>query len=168
MLLRPYIAPGLHNYVDNCLKNTNYSFLQKQRHVGNMLLLCFVVRVSFYVTYIRPLISSLTCLQIIKLYVLIQEWEDKTEVLQSSLYRLNSGENISKLVNAIRSSLILLPWSFSQSLLYISVCQPMIKIAVNRYAILYQSFLNSIFKFFFQNRSVAEFSLQTEFWWEHQ
>ena len=28
-------------------------------------------------------------------------WEDKTEVLQSSLYRLNSGENICKLVDVI-------------------------------------------------------------------
>ena len=42
-----------------------------------------------------PLISSLTCLQMIKFYVLIQ---DKTEVLQSSLSRLNSDENISELV----------------------------------------------------------------------
>ena len=48
-----------------------------------------------------PLIASLTCLQIIKFYVLIQEWEDKTEVLQSSLHRLNSGENINKLVDVI-------------------------------------------------------------------
>ena len=47
-----------------------------------------------------PLISSLTCLQIIKLYVLIQVREDKTEGLQSSLPgRLNSDENISKLVD---------------------------------------------------------------------
>ena len=41
LLLWPYIAPSLHNYVDNCSKNTNFSFLQKQRHVGNMLLLYF-------------------------------------------------------------------------------------------------------------------------------
>ena len=53
--------------------------------------------------------SSLTFLQIIKFYVLIQEWEDKTEVLQSSLYRLNSGENISKLVDVTCPSLILMP-----------------------------------------------------------
>ena len=48
-----------------------------------------------------PLISSLTCLQIIKFYVLIQVLEDKTEVVESSLYRLNSGENISKLGDVI-------------------------------------------------------------------
>ena len=41
LLLGPYNAPGLHNYVDNCLKNTYYSFLQTQRRVGNMLLLYF-------------------------------------------------------------------------------------------------------------------------------
>ena len=85
--------------------------------------------------------SSLTFLQIIKFYVLIQEWEDKTEVLQSSLYRLNSGENISKLVDVICSSWIFnfIALVFSQSLFYFSVCQLMIKISVNRYAIVKQS-----------------------------
>ena len=34
-------------------------------------------------TYIHPLISSLICLKIIKFYVLIQEWKDKTELLLS-------------------------------------------------------------------------------------
>ena len=77
-----------------------------------------------------------------KFYVLIQvwdiKWEDKTEVLKSSLSGLNSGENISELVNVIYASpesLILLPWFFSQSLFYISECQLMIKISVNRYAV---------------------------------
>ena len=42
-----------------------------------------------------PLISSLTSLKIIKPYVLIQVWEDKTEVLQNPLFRLNSSEEIS-------------------------------------------------------------------------
>ena len=70
---------------------------------------------SFYVTCTHPLISSLACLQIIELYVLIQ---DKTEVLQSSYSRLNSGENISKQVKsyAFPKSLILLPWFFSETL----------------------------------------------------
>ena len=60
-------------------------------------------------------------MQIIEFYVLIQ---DKTEVLQSSHSRLNSGENISKqvkIMNASPESLILLPWFFSQTLFYISV-----------------------------------------------
>ena len=48
-----------------------------------------------------PLISSLTCLQIIKFYVLIEVLEDKTEVLMVSISRLNSGENISILINVI-------------------------------------------------------------------
>ena len=48
-------------------------------------------------TYIHPLISSLICLKIIKFYVLIQEWEDKTELLLSFLSTLN----ISKLVDVI-------------------------------------------------------------------
>ena len=109
LLLRPYIAPSLHNYVDNCLKNTYYSFLQKQRHVGNMLLLYFYCRGFLFVQHISiPLISPITCLQIIKFYVLIQEREDKKEMWQSSLYRLNSGENISKLVDVISSS-----WTFN-------------------------------------------------------
>ena len=68
--------------------------------------------------------SSLTFLQIIKFYVLIQEWEDKTEVLQSSLYRLNSGENISKLVDVICSSWIfnfIALVFFTKPLLYLCV-----------------------------------------------
>ena len=68
--------------------------------------------------------SSLTFLQIIKFYVLIQEWEDKTEVLQSSLYRLNSGENISKLVDVICSSWIfnfIALFVFTKPLLYLCV-----------------------------------------------
>ena len=72
-----------------------------------MLLLYFYSKGFLFMKHISiPLIASLTCLQIIKFYVLIQEWEDKTEVLQSSLYRLNSGENISKLVVVICSSWI--------------------------------------------------------------
>ena len=55
-----------------------------------------------FVQYISiPLISTLTYLQIIKFYVLIQVLEDKTEVLQSSLCRLNSGKNVNKLVDVI-------------------------------------------------------------------
>ena len=39
--------------------------------------------------------SCPTCLQIITFHVLISVWEDETEVLQSSLSRLNSGEQVS-------------------------------------------------------------------------
>ena len=63
------------------------------------------------------LISSLACLQIITFYVLIQVWEDETEVLQSSPSSLNSGENISKLVDV---NFIALGF-FTKGLLYLCV-----------------------------------------------
>ena len=43
----------------------------------------------------------------IKSYVLIQVWEDKTEVLQSFLFKLNTGENISERVDVMCFSWIL-------------------------------------------------------------
>ena len=122
-------------YVDNCLKNTYYSCIQKHRHVGNILLLNFTVRGFCLRNTYSPLISSLTCLQIIEFYVSIQ---DKAEVLQSSHSRLNSGENISKQVEIICLSWIfnfIALFFFSQTLFYISVWQLMIKTSVNSYAI---------------------------------
>ena len=59
----------------------------------------------------REKVSSLTCLQIIEFYVWIQ---DKTEVLQSSHSRLNSGENISK-----QFEIICFSWIFNFIALFI-------------------------------------------------
>ena len=50
----------------------------------------------------------------IKFYVLIQKWEDKTEVLQSSLSTLNSGENISKPVKFLAFTI----WKFIMAFLF--------------------------------------------------
>ena len=40
-------------YVDNYLKNTYYYCIQKHRHVGNVLLLCFILR-GFFLCNMYP------------------------------------------------------------------------------------------------------------------
>ena len=106
-------------------KNSWYSCIQKHIHEGNMILLyCYCKGFLFRYHISIPLISSLTCLQIIKFCVLIQLWEDKTEVFQNSLSRLNSGENISKLVDVICFSRIFDLFAllfFTKPLLYLCV-----------------------------------------------
>ena len=59
-------------YVDNCLKNTLYSCIQKHRRVGNMLLLYFCSKGLPFMFHISiPLISSLTFVQIISYQLVI-------------------------------------------------------------------------------------------------
>ena len=67
-------------YVDNCLKNIYYSCIQKHTDIGNVLLFHFIVGGFFLCN---------------------RSVADKTEVLQSSLSRLNSGDNVIILVNVI-------------------------------------------------------------------
>ena len=45
-------------YVDNCLKNTYYSCIQKYRLLGNMLLLYFIER-GFFLFNIYPFFNFL-------------------------------------------------------------------------------------------------------------
>ena len=86
-------------YVDNYLKNTYYSCIQKHKTCIQYASALFYCKgFLFYVTCIHLLISSLTCLQIIEFCVWIQ---DKTKVLQSSHSRWNSGGKISKQVKII-------------------------------------------------------------------
>ena len=121
-------------YLDNYLKNTYHSFIQKHRHVGNMLLLYFIVRGFFFCNMYHPLISSLTCLQIIEFYVEFKIKKKSCRVL------IPDGIQVGTSVNKLKSYaspqfLFLLPWFFSENLFYISVWQLMIKTLESRYAI---------------------------------
>ena len=77
-------------YVDNCLKNIYYSCIQKHTDIGNVLLLHFIVG-GFFLCNIYPFLYRCENRSV----------ADKTEVLQSSLSRLNSGDNVIILVNVI-------------------------------------------------------------------
>ena len=103
------------------------------------------------------LISYLTCLKIIKLYVLIQGWEDKqTEVLQSSFFRLNAGENISIIINFIAlGPVVQRPISASLGLNF----------DAGFYIYFFQSLLEKIFPILFRisNDQIASKKIWTEF-----
>ena len=77
-------------YVDNCLKNIYYSCIQKHTDIGNVLLFHFIVG-GFFLCNIYPFLYRCENKSV----------ADKTEVLQSSLSRLNSGDNVIILVNVI-------------------------------------------------------------------
>ena len=79
---------------NNCIYNSYCSFIQRRKHQGNMPLLYFTV-MCFFLFKIWHLVSPLNCFQIVKFYVLIHVWEDKTEVSQNSLQKLKSGEQVS-------------------------------------------------------------------------
>ena len=123
-------------YVDNYLKNTYYSCIQKHRHAGNILLLYFIVR-GFFLCNMYPFFNFL--LNLPANNWILFEFKIKQKPCR---VLIPVGIQVRTSVNKLKSyaspeSLILLPWFFSETLFYISVWQLIIKTSVNRYAIFY-------------------------------